>query len=190
MSRLADDARDELLRAEVRADGRLDRAGRLHQVLALATGVAIGGDRHRRHDRGLEPVAQRVEQRHVRDLVIEGVVERVAGDLSRGGEHAGDGDPFGDEGQRGQQPPLHLGRQGERHPPSRALEPVPVRRPADRQLAEQRGDLRHRGDEVVAGCHRRREQQLEHAEARGAVDQWCPESEAARGFGELGWTSR
>jgi len=75
--------------------------------------MAVARHRDIRQQAGVQPVTDRVEHGHVRDVAVERVVEDVTADLVRRGEQSADDDPVRAEGQRGQGGVLHLC--GQRH---------------------------------------------------------------------------
>jgi hypothetical protein len=114
---------------------------------------------------------------------VYGVVEAVATDLVRRGEHAGDDQPVGAERQWRQQPPGDLGRQRHRLAPAGPGEQVPVGVLHQDQLADQRGECVQL---LIRGALPRvRELELEDPEPLQPVQQWHPHPPAVVGVLQL-----
>jgi len=89
--------------------------------------------------RGAQPVAHGVDHGHVQDVVVEGVVEAVPGNVIGRFEGAGDRDLRGVHHQRRQELPLHLRGQTQRLTAPSLEEPVGVHALGDQHVGHQTG---------------------------------------------------
>ena len=120
------------------------------------------------------------------DVAVRGVVEGVARDLGRGGQHARDGHGRRHERQRGQQAPLQLRGDAHPRPPARPLDRVAVRRTGRDELGEQRRDVAHARPQVVVHLGPRRQTHHEHADPLAAVEDGRPQRDVAVGRARVG----
>ena len=123
------------------------------------------------------PVPHRVEHRDVRDVAVDGVVERVTRDLVRRLEHAGDAHTWRPERERRQQRPPELGREVHRLEPARELVAVRVVPLADDEPRSDRCEELHVFDQRDA---RVVDDRAQHTEAVLAVDEWDVDPLGAR----------
>ena len=130
--------------------------------------MPVGADGQGRHEGGAQPVAHRVDHGQVQDVVVEGVVEAVPGNVVGRFEGAGDGDLRRGHHQRRQQLPLHLRGQAHRLPAPRLEEPVGVHALGDQDVGHQAGQPSSQPPiMIVNGVER----EGEHPDPIGAVEQ-------------------
>jgi hypothetical protein len=156
------------------------------EVLAATPAVPIAAHDQVRHPAGLQAVAHGVEERHVGDVAVDRVVERISGDLVGGFEDGGDHHVRRGEGERRQQRPAHLRRQRDRVRPTRHHRRVPVARLRHDQLTDQRPEQRPPPDDRRADVVEGRPQ---HADPLGRVEDRHPQARSVGGsllHGRLG----